>query len=589
MEAKSLTLEKLAALTEDPRCHIHLKQQAQLCCSTCGNIPVCVTCTYSNHRGHDLHDVADLAKKERQSLEMKLLELNKYKSNLYELPKKVNLATRELSDNVSKTTENLKMQYDQEESKLQGKLDKSTNERETGAKDIGERRRHEKSQVDFNREEELRKVNQKYDQIVETTDRKYDKEFEDLQLNFDQIESELLSKLESCRGNLKDLEASKELLTKQNENKLKEILHHCELVIKRYENFTATTASILASNDEWTDAQCIPDIRSACESLVQEMKREFPEIQSLSDFVISDITKVTVDKVTIVEEEVSVVDVEGVVAKRWIITGMTGTKDGGIVITGIISRSLNSYIAIFNSKGKLTRQDRIPVAKFNSACYCSTLSKFKVVTVTWPDEIGIYNVCDGSYHKRSISNVTSMWPYYSKVSCVTTDPINKYIIVGTISRYVYVFDYQLNYDYTITLPGIYCRSTDITVHRSHLLVTDYYDNKRAFSVKMEPPENMLDEKVYEFTKPTHDDGDCRPFGVFTDKLGFIYIMWRGYFSGKARCILVQYSQDGRQLLTTRSIDNDSQCVATLESDQTEKLLVVTRSTGKLYTFGLETT
>ncbi|XP_071816538.1 uncharacterized protein [Apostichopus japonicus] len=353
----------------------------------------------------------------------------------------------------------------------------------------------------------------------------------------------------------------------------------------RYENLTATTSSILASNDEWTDAQCLPDIRSACESLIQEMKRKFPELQILCNVANNDITKDTVDKVTIVEEEVSVVDVEGVVVNGWLITGMTGTEDGSIVITGSIPSTEYSYIAVFNSKGKLIRQDHVPTAWFDPLRYCSTLSKFKVVIVSFPNQIGIYDVRDGSYHKRSISKVTSKWPSRSHVSCVTTDPINNCIIVGTNSRYVYVFDDQLNYIYTKALPDMCGTPSDITVHRGNLLVTCWC-NRSVCSVKMEPPKNRL---VYKFTKPNLDDGDWGPFGVCTDKLGFIYITWKAFCGGERKCVLVQYSQDGRQLLTKRSIDSDSQCVATLESDQTEKLLVVTHTTGKLYTFGLETT
>ncbi|XP_071817888.1 uncharacterized protein [Apostichopus japonicus] len=590
MEAKSLTLEKLAALTEYTRCHIHLKQQAKLCCSTCGNIPVCIICTYSNHKGHDLHDVANLAQVERQSLHMKLFELNKYKSQLYESPKKVKLAIRKLTENVSRKTEILKQQYDQEESKIKEKIEKNTHEREAGAIDLEKRGRNEKRQIDVNREEELRKVNEKYDQIVKTTDRKYDKELEELQHKFDYSESEFLRKLESCRVYLEYLESSKTLLTLQNENKLRQILGHCERVIKRYENFTATTSFILASNDEWTYAQCIPDIKSACEPLILEMKREFPELQNLSDFVISDITKVTVHKVTITEEEVSVVDVEGVRAKGWLISGMTDTGDGRIVITGSTPYTVFPYIApspciaIVNSRGKLIRERQIPPVGLEPVRYCCTLSKFKVATVN-SDKIGIYDVRDGSYHRCSISKVTSKWPSRSHVSCVTTDPINNYIIVGTNSRYVYVFDDQLNYIYTKALPDMCGTPSNITVHGGNLLVTCWC-NRSVCSVKMQPPENRL---VYKLTKPNLDDGDWGPFGVCTDKLGFIYIMWRTIISGNGGCILVQYSQDGRQQLTTRSIDNDSQCVTTLESAQTERLLVVTERTGKLYTFGLKTT
>ena len=120
-----------------------------------------------------------------------------------------------------------------------------------------------------------------------------------------------------------NLTAIKELLIEQNKNELKEISEYCEQIIKRYENFTSTTTSILASKDEWIDAQCIPDIRAASEPLIEEMKKEFPELESLSDFVISDITKVIIDDVTITEYEECVIDINGIKAIGWRIDGMT--------------------------------------------------------------------------------------------------------------------------------------------------------------------------------------------------------------------------------------------------------------------------
>ena len=58
-------------------------------------------------------------------------------------------------------------------------------------------------------------------------------------------------------------------------------------------------------------------LEQPCEPLIEEMKKEFPELESLSDIYVSDITKLIVDDVTITEHEESVVDVEGIKAKGW--------------------------------------------------------------------------------------------------------------------------------------------------------------------------------------------------------------------------------------------------------------------------------
>ena len=129
-------------------------------------------------------------------------------------------------------------------------------------------------------------MNTKYDEIRKTTESKYDNERQEFKENCDDIDGELFKKLGSLDSNFKSLTTAKELLTEQNKNELKKLSDYCDQIIKRYENVTATTSSILASKDEWTDVQCIPDIRAACEPLIEEMKKEFPELESLSDIVI---------------------------------------------------------------------------------------------------------------------------------------------------------------------------------------------------------------------------------------------------------------------------------------------------------------
>ena len=194
------------------------------------------------------------------------------------------------------------------------------------------------------------------------------------------------------------------------------------------------------------------------------MKKEFPELESLSDIFISDITKEIVHDVTITEHEESAVDVEGIKAKCWKTTGMTSNSDGNIVITGTVSAKY-SHITVINREGEIQRQHKMKYRKYHTDRFCCFLSEFKVVTVCWPDEIGIFDVRDGSYKKKkNLSDVISNWSSDRRVLCVSTDPVNNHIIVGTASRYVYIFDDQLNYSHTITLPDVISRSGDITVH-----------------------------------------------------------------------------------------------------------------------------
>ena len=106
--------------------------------------------------------------------------------------------------------------------------------------------------------------------------------------------------------------------------------------------------------------------------------------------------------------------------------------------------------------------------------------------------------------------------------------------------------------------------------------------RRADAVTVDGSEGKL---MYEFTKPEIDEGDWSPLSVCTDKNGFIYMLWIDW-SSVWRRIIVQYSQDGRQLLTTRTVDEDASCVTTTKEDESEKLLIATRTSGKLFVYGL---
>ncbi|XP_071853939.1 uncharacterized protein [Apostichopus japonicus] len=578
-EAMNLTLEELSAFTEDPRCHIHVKQQAQLCCSTCRNVPVCVPCTYSKHKGHDLHEVNELASHERMLLESKLTEINILKSRLYELPGKVEVIIGKLSENNAEKTETLKIQQKQLLYKLKDDKKEVTTERENGLMDINNRRDDEKLQISVREEKELSEVKQKYEEITKQTERKYDQESVDFNAKCDKREERVNGKLKILDDNVKELSLDIDIRTKQQKDELQKISNHCKQIIERYENFTTITSSILASKDEWADAQCIPDIREACEPLIQEMKKEFPDIESLSDFIIGDITKCLFENVTISEHEESVVKVEGFTKDAtWYMDDITSTLDGKIVITGA-SNDI-PHITVLDKSGHLETQHRIKLTE-DECLYCCFLSPHKLATACTPCEIGIYDIREGSFVTKNVGDVIGNWPANLGLECVTTDPVNKHIIVGTKSRNIYVFTDQLKYCHSIKLPDVIKVVTDITVHRGNLLVCDY-DGETAYAVSMEGSESNL---MYEFSKPDLDECDWCPYGVCTDKNEFIYMLWGDKDFDESN-ILVQYSQDGGQLLTTRPVDEDASCLTIFGADGEEKVLIATADTGKVYTYGI---
>ncbi|XP_071854633.1 E3 ubiquitin-protein ligase TRIM33-like [Apostichopus japonicus] len=293
MEAKNMTLDKLTSLTEDPRCHIHDKKEAQLCCSSCENVPVCIACTYNKHKGHDLHDVTEIAERERKLLKQEFAKPTKYKNQLYGLQTKIQTTAEKLNENAVKKTEGLTNQHKQQTQEIADQLAEYTKERKRGLEDIECRRRVNDGQITLNLEEELRQVREEYDEISKTANQKYDKESEDFINKCDITEGPLLRKLGSLKANFQNLTTANELRVYENKDVLKQITEYCEQVIKRYENLKAKTSCVLASKDDWTDVQCIPDIRAACEPMIKEMKKEFPVLESLSDFSVCDIQKVT--------------------------------------------------------------------------------------------------------------------------------------------------------------------------------------------------------------------------------------------------------------------------------------------------------
>ncbi|KAJ8044029.1 hypothetical protein HOLleu_11370 [Holothuria leucospilota] len=226
-------------------------------------------------------------------------------------------------------------------------------------------------------------------------------------------------------------------------------------------------------------------------------------------------------------------------------------------------------------KGTCTRAYRL----------CAYLSEFKLATVCWYNEIGVFDVRDYSYIKKNIHDVISSWSTYGFVWCVTTNPVNNHILVGKHGfRDVYVFDDQLNYYHTLTLPEIIHYPSDMAFSEGKLLFC-LQTERKAYVFTLEGQEAKV---TYELTEPDCDQDDWAPLSVCADRKGLIYILWKKYNSVAAqKSVVTQYTQNGHKLLISKQIDdNDASFIATVKTGMTEKLLVGTQSSRKLYMYSL---
>ncbi|XP_071811299.1 uncharacterized protein [Apostichopus japonicus] len=583
VEAKSLTLEKLASLKEAPRCHIHTEFIAHLCCCACGNLPVCITCTYGKHKGHDLQDVANVSKEERERLQKRLDELVKRKENVTSLTDKINRINAELTSIVAVTKRKWKTQYEDQTRKLKNKKEKEKRVFNRFKTVLEERSRKQLKELETEMEEKIRKIRDEYDRMIkikirESKEKEETKrnELENRELKID----ETMNKLDAV------MNERNKTIEKQQQRKLREtqnLSDLCNQWVNKFEDLSTIASSVLESHNHWTDAQCIPDIRASSEPLVEEIMKDFPEMESLSDITMDDIPMLCIDRVNISDNVESIVDVD-VTKVNGFLTSITGTGSGNIVVSGCLPFD-QSFITVINRQGRQIRHDKIDEAKGSSLYptrYCAALSRDRIASVCVSNQVGVYNIHDGSFTQN---NITSLFDDLKTVnqkyaSCITTDPKRGHIIVGTSIGSLFIFDEELKFIRALKLPEVMKLSIDILYHKGVLLICDY-ESKCAYAVTMDTTKTEA-ELLYEIPKPDIDGLTWCPYSICADRAGFVYILWHS----TEKRIITQYSQDGQQLLTTKHTEGTAQCMTTLMTEEGEKLLVATPRSGKILCYGL---
>ncbi|XP_071811315.1 uncharacterized protein [Apostichopus japonicus] len=553
LERKSLTQEKLASLMEAPRCHTHPEHKAKLCCCTCGNLPVCITCTYGEHKGHDLQDVTNVSKEEREKLQKRLEELEKRKENVPSLTNKINRVNAELTSIVTDAKGKWKMQYEDQTRKLKNKKEKEKREFNRFKTVLEERSQKELKELESEMEEKIRKIRDEYDRIIEIKIRESKEKEDTIQNEIENRElkiDEIMNKLDA------EMNERNKTIEEQQQRKLREtqnLSDLCNQWVNKFENLSTIASSVLESHNHWTDAQCIPDIRAASEPLVEDIMKDFPEMESLSDITMDDLPMLCIDRVNISDNVESVVDVDVTKTNDYFLTSITSTGTGYIVVSGRLSYE-QSFITVINRQGRQIRHDKIDKVKGSSLYpdrHCAALSRDKIASVCESNQVGVYDIHDGSFTQN---NITSLFDDIKTedrkyASCITTDPVRGHIIVGTSIGSLFIFDEELKFIRALKLPEVMKLSIDILYHKGVLLICDY-ESKCAYAVTMDTTKTEA-ELLYEIPKPDIDGLTWCPYSICADRAGFVYILWHS----TEKRIITQYSQDGQQLLTTKHTED----------------------------------
>ncbi|KAJ8032664.1 hypothetical protein HOLleu_26249 [Holothuria leucospilota] len=565
-------------MRDAPRCHIHLEELAKLYCETCVNLPVCMACTYGKHKGHSLYEVTALAQLKRKELSQKLKILEEVNEDKNVIGLKQAKETLTLNKGIEK--EKLTKMHHEKDQKIMMKIQDTEGRRKLVEQEKQNTEKKIFDSLQTEMEHEMQGVKKKYEDIFRIKKLELSNTFKARESSLEKELVKLREQRERFERDKKELLESIEKQLNENMKIIETMSQHFDNIKKRFETLNAMASSILASDNDWSAVQCIPDMCTAATNLMKDLKKDFPELTAL--------TEVTVNYKQYSFSKTSVTKISENFDKKITINdpyrracSMTSIGDGNVVISGATSDERASFIIVIDMNGRMLKEKILNTRENRPFRFCKFLSQHKVASVCTPNEIGLYDVRDGSYIKKNFSEVISSWPKDRYVQSVATDPVNNHILVGRFnSRDVYVFDDQLNYLHILTLPEIIKWPWDITVNDGHLLVCDS-DGKKCYVTTMDGLESKL---VGEFMKPNLVGNKFRPISVCSDKNRFVYVLWRS----SSQYYLVQYNHDGRQVLTTRKLGVNVDVVTVVETSQGEKLLAATYDTQTVYLYDIMT-
>ncbi|PIK39672.1 putative tripartite motif-containing protein 2-like [Apostichopus japonicus] len=410
-----------------------------------------------------------------------------------------------------------------------------------------------------------------------------DAKLEDLKIDQDAKESNLRKKNETIDKKWNDFRKLLKVEKKDKLTKGNEISDQIKRTIKRCDNITQTGSGVLSSDNNWTIAQNVGGIFSAAESFLRDMRREFPAMETLPESLSANLTFKEFEEVrnvTISRQVESVVDIDGIQAKGWSISGITCTKSGSIVVTGL-TEGYTYHVTVVDQSGKAIRQCFIksPQGTYRyPESYCAAFKEYQVVVAYDPHGIGVFDVRNGLFQEKEMSDIVD-WPNGQDMRSVSVDDKGDYIIIGCgNTNNVYVLNDQLQYCRLLSLHYV-AKLVDVHVNNREVIVSDYM-NMKIYAVSLGDG-----RKLYQLSSSTVSTK--RPVCVRRDGKGFIYVLWSNAYPGLGGTYNLSVYNNDMKLLFTKPIYASIRCFTVGRISSKEKLLMISKANGKLYRYGLK--
>ncbi|KAJ8022809.1 hypothetical protein HOLleu_37807 [Holothuria leucospilota] len=455
-------------------------------------------------------------------------------------------------------------------------------------------------------DKEIQEIKGKYDKLFEEAERKTEASLKELQEKLVDKESRLDGKLAYLNQKSSYILKSIGMKEEAKRKTITRVQQHLENVNKRYVNLTTTATSIISAKNDWTAVNCISDIIPAIDPLIEDVNREFPELDKLEVFGIdincSYVNLDVADCVNLTEQEERVIEIKDFPSKEFEIWGVTPTEGDNIVISG--NAEAKFFHSVLNQEGKVLLHHSYQ--ETNEECHriVIRLSIFKVFTAC-NNRTGVVSFLagrNGSYIEKKMKDIVPNWTEDRKLVCIHIDPFNDRLYFADKNgdhKFVFVLDYQLELCHTIHLPEVIKGFVLITTLEDKLLVSEL--EKSCVHVL-----TVEGELLQVLKSPL--EGQWTPIDVSMDKHGFIYILWgreaaekkqdkaTDHSKGrddtrmdKAKMVIIQYMQDFSRVLAIQPFERNAYVMTVMDTSKGEKLFLAAESSKKIYVYGLEST
>lgn len=258
------SLAQVFAAMELTSCSCYYREKPVSLCNENCNTNLLI-CSYFEHTGNTVcvKWVTEHADKWRERLSKQFDILTQYQDNIHKLQVRVKRTTEMLKSNARKLKENLQSNYEKEVQK----------------------RKERKERIEKAEEQDVLKKAPAAE--CYTLSEKQEERESTAYSNND--ESKIDEELKILCEEYEMLSTSLETQKNENYGKILEISKHAQNLIKRFKHFEVIAMTIFSSQSNWIFGHCINrTILPASNSLIEKMRKEFPELETLSHVTIKD-------------------------------------------------------------------------------------------------------------------------------------------------------------------------------------------------------------------------------------------------------------------------------------------------------------